>query len=212
LVIANLTGLNPNVMYEVAVRHCIGTPVVKIAESGTSLPFDIIDERTVFFENDMQGVVDLRPALETAINAAMKMESPDNPVYRAARNNLMRVKLAADDPLNLVMRRLDSIESAVGNRSSQTIIPAIPAGTSARSFCQLVVTGQKQDIEMFEAKLRKYYDALINNTDESIIEDNGGISDMVCREITAITSTVLDDSMLFRIATEWRVDVKRLSA
>lgn len=87
LVIANLTELNPNVMYELAVRHASAKPVVTIAENGTKLPFDITTERAIFYSNDMRGVPKLQRDLRTTIQAInFNSVEHDNPIYRAQRD------------------------------------------------------------------------------------------------------------------------------
>lgn len=111
LVIANLTTLNPNVMYELAVRHAARLPVVSLAEEGTALPFDISDERTIFYIDDMAGAKKLIPALEKMAAEAIADLEPDNPVYRAAKNKVMKDLQPQGDYQSYILERMDRFES-----------------------------------------------------------------------------------------------------
>ena len=111
LVIANLTGLNPNVMYELAVRHAVRKPVISLAEDGTVLPFDISDERTIFYVDDMLGSRELTSKLEGAIRSSAHDEEPDNPIYRAAKFSVMKDTTGDGDVGAFVIERIDKIES-----------------------------------------------------------------------------------------------------
>jgi hypothetical protein len=124
LVLVNLTELNPNVMYELAVRHCIGLPVVVLTEHGTTLPFDISDERTIFFHNDMHGVVDLKPRLLAAVVTAMDEDTePDNPVYRVSQGKVLRDAAQGDDAQGALLRKLDYIESSIAELRQRSSTP-----------------------------------------------------------------------------------------
>ena len=132
LVIANLTGLNPNVMYELAVRHAARLPVVSLALDGTDLPFDIQDERTIFYTDDMYGSEELNPKLKNMVQAALDDEDPDNPVYRAITYRLLRESAPEGDRSELqfaaLMDRLDRIES----RQSRWLVGAPMISTTWR--------------------------------------------------------------------------------
>lgn len=118
LVVVNLTKLNPNVMYELAVRHAVRKPVIQICERNTSLPFDIIDERTIFYDNDMKGGIELKEKFVIAVQEALKEKNPDNPIYRATEElNILKVNESKEE-VNLskyILDRLDSLESNIVN-------------------------------------------------------------------------------------------------
>lgn len=68
LVVADLTGLNPNVLYELAVRHAILKPFVQIINQGETIPFDVSGIRTVFFDlQDPDSVADAKDEIAKQI-------------------------------------------------------------------------------------------------------------------------------------------------
>lgn len=58
LCIALLTGLNPNVFYELGVAHTAGKPVIVLALKGQALPFDLLDWRYLSYDFDPNAVRD----------------------------------------------------------------------------------------------------------------------------------------------------------
>ena len=140
LVIANLTNCNPNVMYELALRHGIGKPVIMIAVEGTKLPSDIMMQRTIFYRNDALGVLELRDKLK---NTAEKIdfEKKCGMVFEAlgeiSHDAAMLKKVAEKDsdsrePLEYIMRRLDRIEALIPDRPEPAPMSSVQSYSKSR--------------------------------------------------------------------------------
>lgn len=127
LVVANLTGNNPNVMYELCLRHVVAKPIIHICENGTNLPFDIKDSRTIFYENDMLGVEELKNKLRSFMdNISYTDDYIDNPIYTARKyENLLKETKGTDT--NEMLKMLMSIStqiSELNNSRSEVILPS----------------------------------------------------------------------------------------
>ena len=118
LVIANLTGLNPNVMYELAIRFCIGKPVIVIAEEDTALPFDVKDHRTIFYINDAQGITELKENLVNALNTIdYNNDEPASPIHDAIKDFKFINSLKSNENIDdkdkttfMILEKLNQIE------------------------------------------------------------------------------------------------------
>ncbi len=162
LVICNLTELNPNVMYELGVRHSARLPVISLAQKGTPLPFDISDERTIFFDNDMAGVHALQPQLEKMIGLALKDAEPDNPIYRVKTNKIMKELHPQNDVESYLMDRLDKFESLL-KRQPNIIMPP-----QSRSIREQMADQFVEPIRRVRVTI-KCYD--INDVNEMLLRD-----------------------------------------
>lgn len=135
LAIANLTGNNPNVMYELAIRYCLGKPVLTIAEKGTNLPFDVMPERTNFYVNDPQGSLDLKDAIRSyVLNVDLaKRESPIHAILKeidADAEALSIIKSSkkgtlpqgsTNEVLIHILNKLDQMEKAIARNQTETV-------------------------------------------------------------------------------------------
>jgi hypothetical protein len=98
-------------MYELAVRHAARLPLVTIAEHGTELPFDVAEQRALFFSNDMLGADELKPKLKETIEKALEDKAPDNPIYSVAQEKVIRDVTPPDDKLSYILDRIDVIQA-----------------------------------------------------------------------------------------------------
>lgn len=81
LAIADLSYLNPNVFYEVALRHALRLPVVQLIRKADRLPFDVNQSRTLVL--DTTDIYTLVPKLQTyrseiANQARKALEDPES--------------------------------------------------------------------------------------------------------------------------------------
>lgn len=159
LVIANLTGVNPNVMYEIAVRHSSLKPIIHICEKGTKLPFDIVDQRTLFYENDMQGVVELRLALANMVRETLRDDNFfDNPVYNATQSKILIESVTGKPDKNLEKYLIEKFESLESKLVDNTKIFASNKGYKySETFKILIQTRASVDLEIIGTSLKEVF-------------------------------------------------------
>lgn len=105
LIIAVLTGANPNVYYELAIAQSAAKPVILLMEKGFDAPFDIKDQRIIYYDFDPQRIFNRTYVrqLRAGMNAI------------AARRGRPTVPFAPDlaplgDPMQAVYQRASEAE------------------------------------------------------------------------------------------------------
>lgn len=107
--VADLTGGNPNVYYELSVRHGAQLPVVLIAEEGTKLPFDISQSRVIFFDHtDLKSAGKAKEELERQIGTSLT-SPPDNPISDGMRLAQLQAGDVEEQTLAVVLDRLQRL-------------------------------------------------------------------------------------------------------
>ncbi len=143
LVIADLTGHNPNVFYELAIRHAIKKPTIQLIRKGEKIPFDVSTQRTIQVDHqDLDSVAEAKAELAKQIKAVEKDPSlVDSPVSATVDIDVLKqsrdpeVKAIAElrrglQEINVgmmeILDKLESIESEGGYVTPFTSTQWIP--------------------------------------------------------------------------------------
>lgn len=115
LVIADLTGHNPNVFYELALRHAIKKPVIQLIKRGERIPFDISTQRTIQIDHkDLDSVDEAKKELRKQVKAVEKDPTlVDSPLSVAIDLQFLR---RSGDPERMAIVELRDIMQDVNFR------------------------------------------------------------------------------------------------
>ncbi|PSB23641.1 hypothetical protein [Stenomitos frigidus] len=73
LCIADCTGRNPNVFYELGIAHTIGRPVILLAQSIDDIPFDIRHRRSIIYAYTPRGMSNFEETLKKTLESELSL-------------------------------------------------------------------------------------------------------------------------------------------
>lgn len=91
VIIADLTGQNPNVFYELEISHAVGNKTIMTTQSLADVPFDVRSYRVLVYEQTLTGCRKLGKDLDQALKELLvAMDRTSNPVQEvvSARSSI----------------------------------------------------------------------------------------------------------------------------
>jgi hypothetical protein len=123
LVVADLTGSNANVAYELAVRHAFNKVSIHLIDKADAIPFDLKDERTIVFDlSDPDSMEACRAELKKFVQTISKGKAQySSPVFRT-----LGIAAATDEEkegfLEKIADQVDSIATDVSSLESEIMM------------------------------------------------------------------------------------------
>jgi hypothetical protein len=111
--VVDLTGANPNVYYEMAVRHTAQVPTVLIAQNGEKLPFDISQMRTIFFDHtSLKSAAECRDQITQHLQEALGGEV-DSPIAASVSVQRLEQGSPQDRVLAQIIDGMDDLRKRI---------------------------------------------------------------------------------------------------
>lgn len=173
LAIVDLTGRNPNVFYELAIRHSFGLPAIQITRDDVSaIPFDVHNVRTIQYDLSLSGAKKARQEIEKVIDNIESGNKTLNPVTSVS--NILKLaneKTSGENQVlselllkvNGIPDRLEQLENNIGVRFSQMLAAF---GESFKASPQ----NNNQPANIQDMMLQKFFETLMDNPEKGFAQ------------------------------------------
>ena len=127
ILLADLSGKNPNVFYELGLAHAIGKPVVLISNSIDDVPFDLRALRIIIYDKeDESWGKNLRLRIATALRETNRDLASAVPLPFVERPQVERPQ---EDPTTYEIRRIWDEIRAIRTEQAASVPPSsVPSG------------------------------------------------------------------------------------
>jgi hypothetical protein len=110
IVIADLTGRNPNVFYELGVRHSLSPRTILVAQSVDDIPSDLREYRSIIYENSAKGSKEFKDRLSNYLKEIFdEPNRSDNPVLDRLGSIIETKTHLLEEELSLLKEELNNI-------------------------------------------------------------------------------------------------------
>jgi len=134
---------NPNVMYELGIRHALGLPLVMMAWKGQKLPFDVGNQRVIMEGRELLDLETNRQKLVNFIKAAEAghFYKPMDAVGRVAAIEAASATLGRDDLLRALAQEVHELKGTIAvssiskyQRFARPLVPTIKTLIRTKEF------------------------------------------------------------------------------
>lgn len=146
-------------------RHSFGKRVITVAESNTKLPFDIIDQRTIFYQDSMHGLDFFKTELSKAIKKCLaedeESQNISNPIFDAVRRiaEIKNLPKEDQDVLGIIIEKLNELTQKVNSKNSPEINRFTNFQTFEMNSCDIFIKTKNK------SKTIEDISALLNNNE-----------------------------------------------
>lgn len=193
LVIADMTFLNPNVFYEMGLRHMAAKPIIHmILDTGVKIPFDVTAYRAVVFR--MKNPEDVERA-KTELKRQVQMVEADgyqteNPVTKARGN--IKLRETASPSEKVILDRLEAIEARLSSSSAPQM--HFPFGRPSSTGNQVLLLEVR-----FDPNQERSYLELVRKTVSSLVQSSFEVIGQEFTQFNAVYSVRAEEDALASI-------------